>query len=142
MSETKPTGKDGREIVWWDCDRDAEGLQHDNREDAIAAWLDGRDLRSGSVVVYGYARMGFGKVEWEIDDVISALLEGQWAELGDPENGPDVTRRMLDAARAFVEIMREEFTVWACEIVYSEIVDVAAWIAKYRPEWAAKRKAE
>ena len=142
MSETKPTGKDGREIVWWDCDRDAEGLQHDNREDAIATWLDARDLRSGSVVVYGYARMGFGKVEWEIDNVINALFEGPWAELGDPENGPDVTRRMLDAARAFVEIMREEFTVWACEVVHSEDVDVAAWIAEHRPEWAAKRKAE
>lgn len=130
-----------REIVLWECDPDAEILNHNTRDEAIEHFLDGQGFlqTSGTIQVNGFARMIPEQGAWAEDAVIDALLEGPWEELVDPENGPERTREMAEAAKVFVAVMVKEFHVWACEIVTTEDVDVAAWIKENRPDWLEKK---
>ena len=128
-----------RKVVIWGCDPDAEVLSDHTREEAIESFLDGRDLWEGTIQVYGYARMIPERGDWAVDNVIEALMEGTWEELHDPENGPEITEGMIEAAKVFVAAMAKELHVWACEIITSEDVDVAEWIKKNRPDWKEKK---
>jgi len=49
---------DGRKIVLWDCNKDAEELYFKSKDEAVEAWLyEMGGTRDGELTVYGYARM-------------------------------------------------------------------------------------
>jgi tagatose-1,6-bisphosphate aldolase len=42
---------------------------------------------------------------------------------------------MKEAARAFVKTVIAGYTVWACEVVSEEEVDVETWVREHCPDW-------
>ena len=133
-----------RQVVFWDCDDGAEILYHDTKDEVLEAYLDSvdRDKWERVITVYGYARM----IVPEPDDsdaasVAEETLDCRWEDfIG--EDGSDVTDRMKEAALTFLKVLHEEFVPWACEVVTSEEVDVAAWIKEHRPDWLEQQKGE
>lgn len=128
----------GREIVFWGCDKFAERLYFAEKDEAIEAGLEGSNQWDGMLTVYGWARMVISSVPAE-EMMIEWLLE-YWEEYIDPENEPDVTEGMCTAAKEFIAVMVKEFKSWSCEIIHSEEIDAAGWIAEKRPMWQQDRK--
>ena len=123
----------GREIVLWECDPDAEHLHHENIDEAVEAYLErmaeqGEPIKEGELAVFGYARM-----EVPVPDamwVLESLYAGPWEELLDPEGDITYSTELVDAAKRFCEEAARLFDPWACEVIHTETVDVAEWIAK------------
>ncbi|HDY65352.1 MAG TPA: hypothetical protein ENH84_03850 [Phycisphaerae bacterium] len=129
--------KTERPVVFWDCDDDAEILNYSEKNNAIEMHLDGRDKWDGTITVYGYARM-IAPVP-DAETVLENIFEGEWEEYVN-ENWPGRSIRMSQIAQQFVEAIHAEFKPWVCEVVTSEEVDVAEWIAENRPTWLEDRK--
>lgn len=131
----------GREIMFWDCYPDAEGLSHTTIDEAVEAYLDDtpREDWPEAVLAEGYARMRVPAPEQaDADDLVSAFFERNWEEY-QGEDGVEITPRMLEAAATFLKTMHEEFTPWCCEVVHTEEVNVAAWVTEHRPDWLQGR---
>ena len=129
-----------RPVAYWDCCDDAEILYHDEKFEAIEAYLDGGDRWDGTITVHGFARMVVPEpIDGDANELINSHFEGSWEEYLSPVDSPITTERMLAAARIFLRVMHEDFEPWVCEIVTSEEVDVAAWIAEHRPKWLEKK---
>ena len=125
-----------RPVILWDCDDSAENLNWDTRDKAIEAYLDGNlDEISGTITVYGYARMI--APEPDMDDALELVadwFERNWVEL-QGEDGTDTPDSTVDSAMEFLTVLHKEFVPGACEQVTSEEVDVSAWIAEHWPDW-------
>lgn len=133
MTEQTPD----RPVVFWDCQDDAEVLTHTTKKGAIESYLDDRGLGEweGKITVYGYAHMIASKPT--MDDAVELVeywFEMHWEEL-QGEDAPDTPNSTVVAAHQFLTVLHREFVPWACELVTSEEVDVAAWIAENRPDW-------
>jgi len=131
--ETRMGDATDRPVILWDCDDSAEQLNYSTKKVAIEAHLDGREQWDGTVTVYGYARMIVPKPT--MDDAVELVenwFEYRWEEyIG--EDGPDTPDSTVEAAHKFLIVMHKEFVPWACEVVTSEEVNVAAWVAENRP---------
>lgn len=122
-------------VILWDCQEDAENLNHATQDEAIESYLDGSNRWEGKITVYGYARMIVPKpdeftAERLVEDHILTFFEELIGE-----DGLDITDRMKEAALTFLDVLHEEFVPHACEQVASEEIDVADWIAENRPNW-------
>lgn len=128
-----------RPVILWDCDGDAEQLNHSDKNDAIEAALCGSNRWNGTITVYGFARMVVPKPsEEDAETLVDEVFEGRWEEyIG--EDGPALTDRMNEAALQFLTVLQEEFVPWACEQVTFEEVDIVEWIARKRPDWVKER---
>ena len=75
----------------------------------------------------------------DAERVLENIFEGEWKEYLS-ENGPGSSIRMSQIAQRFVEEIHAEFKSDMCEVVTSEEVDVAEWIAQNRSTWLEDRK--
>jgi len=123
------------EIVYWDCNKHAERLYYETKDEAIEAYLD--DVRieefPEKLIVYGWAHM---EPSLRDGDTLEGVLDSLDETFGDPDGGPsDITPRMKEAEKEFHRIVLEEYTPWMCERVCEEEVDVKEWVREHRPDW-------
>ena len=133
---------DDRTIVFWDCDDGAETLYHRKKDEAIEAYLDNLDREEwkGTATVYGYAPMTVPKPTMEnAVDLVDGWFEMNWEEF-QGDDGPDTSNSTVEAALEFLTVLHKDFTPWACEVITSEEIDVAVWIAAERPGWLKENK--
>ncbi len=127
--------KTERPVILWDCDEWTENLEHSEKKDAIESYLDGRDKWDGTITVYGYARMiAPAPTMDDAVDLVNEWFEMKWEDL-QGEDGPVAPNSTCDAALEFLTVLHKDFVPWACEVVTSEEVNVAEWIAENRPDW-------
>ena len=124
------------EIAYWDCDDSTERLWHEDKDEAIESHLEGLEdvYENGEEIeVYGYKR---GEVN--IQRFHEYILEAAHDYLGeryDGEDGHEQCDRIEEAALKFVTTYVENYSVWGCELVKTEKVNVKEWIQKHKPEW-------
>lgn len=129
-----------REPTMWGVN-DAERLEHEDRDEAIYDYLDANYVRAGdpaTVTLQGYVRCEVNSQELA-DQALETLLEDLDEQYADPE-GEDTkaTDAMKAAAKVFVDAVLSEYEVYTCELVFSEEVDVSAWIQEHQPGWLEK----
>jgi len=124
-------------IVAWGLEDD-ERLSHSEMDDAIESVLDGiGDLNAPpeTIEMCGFIHKK-PSVKREATGALDRILESLDEEYGDPDGGYiEATDSMKDAAQEFVAAVLDEYTVWACEIVKRETVNVQEWIKENRPDW-------
>lgn len=85
-----------------------------------------RDPETVTVAVYERRRL-----PWNFEHPESVLehVLNQLEEYGDPDLSAveEMTPSMIEAARVFLAVVREEFPVWACGEVEEFEIDVADW---------------
>ena len=123
------------EIDYWDCREYAEQLSHGDIEEAVENYLDGLYQKDWpeTLTVFGHVRMK--PLDEEFSD-LERLLETLDEEYGDPDgDGPEQTPAMIEAEKAFIEVMRKEYHVWACEQVTTREINVQEWVKANCPHW-------
>ena len=131
-------------IVFWSCDEGAEELIHSDQEDAIESYLNQR-LDPGcdvlarlpkEVTAFGFVRRPLSAHDPDPQDVLEDVLYRLDEEYGDPETRTDPeTPAMLEAAKAFCDVVRAEYSPWSCKKACSETINVEAWVREHRPDW-------
>jgi hypothetical protein len=83
-----------------------------------------------TVTVYGWASVVMPPIdEFDVTNLVEPILYN-WDDdyfAGEAIDCPEPTLAMCDAAREFLEVMRREYKVWACEIVETRIIDFKKW---------------
>ena len=119
---------------FWDCG-DPEILTYTEMNEAIEALLsDGGDTPK-SLEVYGYDPKELPTVGWIKDRILSHMLEAFDEDYEDPENPQYATQAMEDAALLFAGTFRREYSVYSCEKVRTETINVREWMEKHRPDY-------
>jgi hypothetical protein len=123
------------EVKFWDAE-DTEILTHTDQDDAIECLLDGFDELPDMLEIYGYTRMELPSTDSLTTHVLEEMLSRLDEDYGNPEdNHQEATDTMKEAAKAFVEIVKNEYVPWACEIVKHKTIDVQEWVKANRPDW-------
>lgn len=127
---------------FWDCNEYAEHLNYDNIEDAVEFYLDALDeLPLGETIeVFGYEHMKIDPSGHWPDSVLEDFLCNLDENYGDPDSYTDPTEKMKKAAQKFVEVVLEEYAVWACKQVCSVKIDVTEWVKENRPGWLEEKQ--
>jgi len=153
------------EADFWDCDEDAERLNHEHPESAIEYDLDScwplphvrkrpgfdaeawiRDeLEDGGLTVYAWKRSAI--TEAQLRDCAETLVEracevfAEDDELGDPEGDDDdgltpaVQAKHLPLFEAAVRALWADATVWHCEILGKVALTTDEVLELVRAEW-------
>ncbi len=123
-----------RAIIYWDSE-DTEHLTHTDRDEAIEGILDGTGKLPEKIEICGYARM-VPNAESAATRILERLLEDLDMDYGDPAgSNTDATSAMKEAAKEFVTAVLDEYSIWACDLVKRETVDVMPWVKGNCPEW-------
>ena len=110
---------------------DQERLTHDDMDEAIEELLDGADPMPATLTICRYTPMTL-----VMPDVLEWLLETLDEEYSNPDDDyTKPTEAMKVAAEGFLDIVRAEYHVWACDLVERKEIDTAAWIKEHRPGW-------
>jgi len=130
--------KTERKIEVWGKEDD-EQLTHTEMDDAIESELEGmEDPLPETIDVCGFAR-SMPNAKRLAGDVLERLLENLDAEYGNPDGYMEYTDQYLEsmkaAAEEFVAAVLDKYTVWACDFVKREKVNVQEWIKANRPDW-------
>ncbi len=136
MAEQVTTRWPKREPVYWGAPG-AEQLSGQNEDDAVEDILEEiyPDPLPEVVEIAGFVPMD---AAWAIDRIaiLERCLEELDEEYGNPDGEPaKPTEAMVAAERAFLEVLKREYTPWACEEVCRKEVNVAAWVRENRPDW-------
>lgn len=137
-----PDTRAGKAPVYMWGEPGAERLTDDEPDDAIEAEVekylieDGPPREDGSqkwsdpetVTVAVYERRRLPENFANPKDVTLHALEDlfDYTDPNDPHD-PDPSPAMIEAARVFLAVVREEFPVWACDEVEEFEIDVADW---------------
>ena len=123
-----------KEIEFWD-DEGTEILNYTDKDEAIEYILDGIGELPDKLEICGYTRRIMTESAESLgDSVLDDLLE----RLDDEYGGEDETERtdeMKKAATIFANKMLSLYSVWQCEIVKREIIDVNEWVKENCPNW-------
>ena len=123
-----------KEPKFWDCG-DPEILTYTEMNEAIEAFLsDGGDTPE-FLEVYGYDPKELPTDEWIKTMVLDNLLDYFDDEYGNPGETTQVNQRMLDAALLLAATFRREYSVFQCERVRTETINVREWMEKHRPDY-------
>jgi len=129
-----------RKIEFWGREED-EHLTHTEMDPAIEEILDGMDNINAlpeTIEVCGYAHTEPSSKGIN-EHVLEHLLEWLDEEYGDSDKYSDPTDGMKEAADTFVAAVLAEYTVWACDLVKKETVNVQEWIKENRPDWLEEK---
>jgi len=123
-----------QQIAFWDVNRDAEQLQHLDRDEAVEYWLDEVDAAEwpALLTVYGYARA-------VVDRAKLCPLESLLEYLDDwygSDDASEPTPGMRAAEELFVDAVLADYQVQHCRVVAEEQIDVAQFVRDHCPEWA------
>lgn len=126
-----------KKIEFWGLEDD-EQLIHTEMDDAIESILDGVDAVDAlpkTIEVCGFIHSE-PNAKSEAAKILAQLLENLDKDYGDPGGAfTKATDGMKRAAKVFVITVLEEYTVWACELVKRETINVREWIKENRPDW-------
>lgn len=148
MSDEKTTriyGPDGGTYTEGDCELfgrpDDECLHHTDKNEAIEEILDGWHPAplEGTLEIAGFIHEEIS-IGHHADSALENLLEWLDEEYGNPDDYTRPSEKMKAAAQTFVKAVAEDYHVWACREVWSETIDVRAWVAKHRPDWLEQEK--
>ena len=123
-----------REPELWSTDQDAEELHHYEIADAVGEYLD--NLPDGEsppshLAVYGWARKEITSAF--LPRVLEYALEYlDESELANPHKVTKPTPGMLEAERAFLDAIKREYPVWACERVCEVVVETGEYLESER----------
>ena len=112
---------------------DADRLYHDDKDEAIEAILEGMEPETETIEICGFTQMDIS-VSWlsPLEDILERLDE----EYGDPDGDyTKPTEAMKEAEKAFLAVIKKEYTSYMCEVVCRETVNVNEWIKEHRPDW-------
>ena len=128
-----------REIVYWDH-ADKEYLTHGDKDEATEYILDDIDgPLPKTIEICGYARMDTGlEPESLAETILEGLIESVDEEYGSPDESFEPTDEMVEAAKELAKVFIDGYVPWACEIIVREVVHVAGWIERHRPDWREK----
>jgi len=136
------TAMSERETAFWGF-ADDERLTHTDPDEVMEYWLDDawptppEDLPAELEVI------GFAHIEPDPENCTGTPLERLLDYLDETYGDPDAmdytrpTEKMRAAELAFVRSVLDEYEVWQCEPVDRVTVNVAEWIAKNAPDYAA-----
>lgn len=120
------------DIEFWSA-TDDEILSHETVDEAVESFLEDCDQFPETIEIRGYARM---QPSPDVLRPLEDLLEYLDEEYGDPDGPPtEATAKMKEAERAFINVVLQDYSSWACEQVTTEIILVNEWIGNKRPEW-------
>jgi len=126
-----------REIEFWDQD-DVEQLSHSEQDEAIEYILDGLDELPETLEICGYARM---EVKESADNLAERVLEDLIENLDDEYGGEEpteISEKMKNKSKEFVQFILDVYESWQCEIVKRETIKVDDWVKENRPDWLEK----
>jgi hypothetical protein len=121
----------------WACN-DPEQATCESAEDAIEEALEGAEI-TGTLTLKGYVAMPvhYAPIWGPLECMIETLDE----EFSDPDgDGTTPTAAMQEAEKVFIAAVLAEYKNHWLEDVYSEQIDVAAWVLFNRPEWLEEEK--
>lgn len=113
----------------------AERLLSENRDEALELLLEELEELPDTIKIAGYRRAEITHADVWAADTLERLLEALDEEYGDPDEATKASIRMIEASKAFVRAVIDEYTVWHCEQVHEETVDVKVWVQERRPGW-------
>jgi len=123
-----------RKVDFWDYD-DVEFLSYTDKDEAIEYALDDLDELPDKLEICGYARKIMTESAESLGDcVLDDLLERFDDEYGG-EDETERTEEMKKAATIFANKMLSLYSVWQCEIIKRETIDVKEWVKENRPDW-------
>lgn len=126
-----------REVVFWDCDRDAYELSWEDQDEAIEYYLNEMEPaeRPDELDVYGWARIPVtpDNIPSPLDAVLDRMAENDDLCLfgEDEEPGDKVTQAMRAAEKVFVDVVVREFKSWSCEVVQITKINVKEWLKEH-----------
>lgn len=117
---------DGK-IEFWDCDEDAEVLNHTDKDDAIDRALDDIFPKKfpETITVYGFIKDTISSTK-KIS-IIDYVLESLDEDYGSPEEFSKPTEEMLEAEKEFIEKIKSLYTVYRCTCIVKEKINVNDW---------------
>lgn len=123
-------------VEFWDCEYDAEVLRDTCIEDAVESYADGLEAPC-DLTVRGYRRAVVPENAWALDP--DRLLENLYESLDEEYNSGDdpaePTAPVVEAAKAFLAVVRREYVPWNCEDVVEvtltrdEVAAICEWEA-------------
>ena len=141
VKNTKQREMKDRKVEFWD-DEGTEILNFTDKDEAIEYILDGIGELPAKLEICGYTRREMTESAESLgDSVLDDLLE----RLDDEYGGEDETERtdeMKKSATIFANKMLSLYSVWQCEIVKKEIIDVNEWVKENRPDWLVNKNNE
>lgn len=126
----------------YDCWEESDELRWSDPDEAVESKLDEMDREQWpeEVTVYAWKRMEVERLPRLIDFALQAILDDLDEDYGDPEEATEPTEAMLAAARAFVDAVIAEYTVWRCEPCGQQTVAVLPWVHEHRPDWLGEEE--
>lgn len=124
-------------------DEDDEELSHSEIEDSIESQLDLIPYPE-ALVVCGYRRLAIRPQDLRPDTILEEILERLDEQYGGVNRDPtDPSSAMELAAGRLVDVIKNDYQVWACEGVLNvELTDVMGWVKKNRPDWLEEDEEE
>jgi hypothetical protein len=128
------------EIVFWGQEGDEE-LSHSCIHDCIEYIIDGcypnpvEEIQPFEIV--GFKRQK-AKSTYDPEDLVFQLLESLDEEYAGPDYdlSGETTQKMLDAAKALIKAVEEDYVAWACEeVCIVEVTDPLQWVKENAPHW-------
>ena len=123
---------------YWSCNEDEEELTHTSIGDAVEYYLDDIEPHEWPRVlhVYGWRESTIPE-SFLAGSTVERALEALDEEFGDPDGGySEPTQAMKEAEAVFIRAILAEYPCWLCERTSEvEIVDVAAWVREFSPDW-------
>ena len=128
-----------KEIVFWNCDKDAELLSCEYFDEAIEDYLVKIPFHSypKKLAVYGFARMTID--ENDCEDVLEDLINRLDEDYGSPDGPSNITADMIQAETEFIRVVVQEYIPWTCELVKIENVNISKWLENNK-EWSEKQR--
>lgn len=144
------TDADRAGIKFWG-EYGAEELHFKSLDEAIESYLDGSDegypavdapyfgnINEAAVIQFdGFVEMKMHDSSADVEWVLEFLLERWDEDYGNMIDGTptEQTDAMKTAAKEFIDKVREEYYVWACEPAIRIVVPVVAWVKQHAPHW-------
>lgn len=129
-----------KEIVFWECDEDAEYLTCDTIDEAVEKHLDELDDIENfpdTLKVYGHARRTINRERFRA--MIAERAQEYLDEEYGGEYGCDITEEAEKALDVFVDAYIKECTPWQCEKVETKEINVNEWVKEHAPHWLEEK---
>lgn len=123
-------------IDYWG-DEDDEVLKYTSEDEAIEAQLEFMEDEPppNNIAIYGFSKRRL-TYEYFKGKIIVHVLDNLDEEFKCVDADPtEITPKMLEAERVFIEAVLSEYEVSSYVPVTSKIINVNEWIKEHRPDW-------
>lgn len=116
---------------FYTCDECAERLNYTDPEEAVYDEISGNEslFQDDEITLYEHTPMTIPDSRFE---VLERLLESLDEDFGDPDGEySKPTPGMIQAEKAFIEAMKQEYQVWSCEQTGKQTKTVYDWCMEF-----------